>query len=86
MNSPMLIILDPMSKEQLTADDFSEFVINMRQSIGLSRREFAKVMGVNRGTVVFWERGNIIPHDFEAILRTMRIVVKLRIRNRRISA
>ncbi|MGQ4668617.1 helix-turn-helix domain-containing protein [Metabacillus halosaccharovorans] len=86
MEVPFLFLVDPINKEEISSKDFSEFVFNMRHSIGLTRREFALAMGVNRGTVVFWERGNIIPSDFESILKTIRIVVKLRIRNKRLVA
>ncbi|WP_251396480.1 helix-turn-helix domain-containing protein [Metabacillus litoralis] len=73
-----------MNKEKITADDFSEFVTNMRHSIGLTRRDFALAMGVNKGTVVFWERGKIVPCDFASIIKTIRVVVKLRLRNKRL--
>lgn len=36
--SNKLNILDPMNKGQITANDLSEFVTNMRQSIGLIKK------------------------------------------------
>ncbi|WP_368657647.1 helix-turn-helix domain-containing protein [Metabacillus halosaccharovorans] len=86
MKIPLVFLVDPISKEEISPEDFAEFVINMRHSIGLTRRDFALAMGVNRGTVVFWERGNIIPSNFASILNTIRIVVKVRIRNKRLIA
>lgn len=73
-------------EEKVSSKDFGEFVFNMRHSIGLTRREFAAAMGVNTGTISFWERGNKTPDDFLRIIHTIRIVVKLRIKNKRLIA
>ncbi|WP_338788795.1 helix-turn-helix transcriptional regulator [Metabacillus sp. FJAT-53654] len=78
--------LDNFSKELITIEEFSEFVNHMRSSIGLTKREFADAMGVTKSTVINWENAATIPNNVHAIIRTMRIVVKLRIRNSRLIA
>lgn len=45
----------------------------IRLSRGLSKGEFAKLIGVNRNTIFNWESGRCLPHDFlEARLVALR--------------
>lgn len=72
--------------EDITPEDFSDFVQYMRRSISLSKRDFALAMGVTINTINNWEQASTIPQDLHAVIRTMRIVVKLRIKNKRLIA
>lgn len=72
--------------EEITPEDYSEFVQYMRRSIALSKRDFALAMGVTVNTINNWEQAITIPQDVYAVIRTMRIVVKLRIKNKRLIA
>ncbi|WP_299090379.1 helix-turn-helix transcriptional regulator [uncultured Metabacillus sp.] len=78
--------LTPPKKEEITCEDFAEFVYFMRNSIGYTKRTFADAIGVTRRTVINWEQGKGIPYDLYPVLTTIRNVVKLRIKNLRMAA
>jgi DNA-binding transcriptional regulator YiaG len=77
---------DVFMREQVTIEEFAEFIYFMRTSIGLSKRAFALALGVTPRTVINWEQSKSIPHDLYPVLTTIRNVVKLRIKNNRLSA
>jgi transcriptional regulator with XRE-family HTH domain len=41
--------------------DFPGWVRGIRRNLGLTQREFAKVLGTSKQTVVNWERGLAVP-------------------------
>jgi len=73
-------------REYISPKDFSEFVYHMRKSIAFTRRDFAAAMGVSISTIIHWENSKEIPREVHSIVKTMRIVVKLRIKNKRLIA
>lgn len=47
------------------------YVENLRKKLGLSKEDFANLLGVSRGTVVNYEKGKVIPESKFEILRKL---------------
>lgn len=73
-------------REELTVEEFSDFVKFMRQSTGMTRRIFADALGVHYSTVKRWEQSDRLPRDVYPIISTIRTVVKIRIKQNRFIA
>ncbi|MCV9886256.1 helix-turn-helix domain-containing protein [Metabacillus halosaccharovorans] len=75
-----------MSKEEITIEEFSEFVRNMRKSTGLSQTEFANAIGVSFASIQRWEQKKKYPNDIYSVLQNIRDVVKQKIKSKRLIA
>ncbi|MBM7606010.1 DNA-binding transcriptional regulator YiaG [Metabacillus crassostreae] len=73
-------------KEQVTIEEFAEFVYFMRTSIGLTKRSFALALDVTPRTIINWEQSKSLPYDIYPVLTNIRTIVKLYIHNNRMSA
>lgn len=72
--------------EEITIEDFADFVKFMRKSTGMNKKTFANALGVTVTTARAWESGQKIPRDPYSVINTIRNVVKLRIKNKKMSA
>lgn len=66
--------------EELTAEEFAEFLKNMRASINLGQNQFADELGVRKGSYSNWETGQRMPRNYERLIQSVRVLVKSRIR------
>lgn len=73
-------------KEEITIEEFADFVKFMRQSTGLSQLKFGDAVGVSGTLICKWEKAIHYPRDMYKIVENIRHVVKGRIRKNRKSA
>lgn len=71
-------VVEPVSRE-----DFAEFVINMRNSLGMSIRSFGKLSGFSPVTLTSWETQSKYPRCIDQKIKKIRETVKSEIRRRR---
>lgn len=67
-------------KEELTAEEFAEFLKNMRTSINHTKYRFAKELGIRESTYNHLEKGTYRPKEYERIINSVRVLVKQKIR------
>jgi predicted transcriptional regulator len=62
----------------LTKPEFAEYVTYMRESVGLSHEELAKLLGVNTETVKYYEnqKDRRMPRDLHIFLYDFKEVIK----------
>lgn len=70
-------------EEYINKNDFADFVKFMRESINLSKREFADAIGVTDYTVYNWEFAKSMPKKVHAVIKNIRETVKFRIKENR---
>lgn len=71
-------IVEPVSREE-----FAEFVLNMRNSLGMSRQDFGKLSGIPPITLTSWETQYRYPRCIDQKIKKIRETVKSEIRRRR---
>lgn len=69
--------------EQLTKEDFSEFLVNMRNSLGMSQERFGKLTGHSPRTIEKWEREENFPRLVNEKVEKIREIVKREMERRR---
>lgn len=69
-------------KEEITSEEFADFVRFMRQSTGLSQKKFGDAVGVTSTAIGHWELGKHYPRDMHKVINNIRHVVKERIKKR----
>ncbi|MGN7938521.1 helix-turn-helix domain-containing protein [Metabacillus sp. 22489] len=72
--------------EEITIEEFADFVKFMRKSTGMNKKTFANALGVTVTTARAWETGQKLPRDPYNVVNTIRNVVKLRIKNKKMTA
>lgn len=72
--------------EQITQEDFAEFLYNMRRSLGLSREGFSKLSGFSPITLASWEKQSAFPRYVDEKIEKIREVVKAELSKRRKAA
>ncbi|MED4453072.1 helix-turn-helix transcriptional regulator [Metabacillus fastidiosus] len=66
--------------EDLTCEDFSDYLKFMRQSVQMTQKQLADAIGFNYQTVARWEAEKRLPKKINKIIEAIRNEVKLRIK------
>ncbi|MGG3924921.1 helix-turn-helix domain-containing protein [Metabacillus fastidiosus] len=71
---------DEEVEEDLTCEEFSDYLKFMRQSVQMTRKQLADAIDFNFDTVARWETGKRLPSKINTIIEAVRNEVKLRIK------
>lgn len=63
--------------------DFSFYVRNIRQHLGLSERELSYKLGVNRSSILDWEQGKNMPPNKKEIAHLLKNLIRDKNKNKR---
>ncbi|MFY0760229.1 helix-turn-helix transcriptional regulator [Metabacillus dongyingensis] len=66
--------------EELTAEEFGEFLRYMRTSINMNQGRFADELGVRRSNYNKLENGKHMPKKCDRLINSVRVLVKQKIR------
>lgn len=69
--------------EQVSREDFAEFVLNMRNALGMNRPCFSRISGISPRTIASWEKQSVNPREIEDKVIHIREVVKSELQRRR---
>ena len=69
--------------EQVSREDFAEFVLNMRKSLGVNRTDFSRISGISTHTLARWEKQLIYPRKVDEKIKKIRDSVKVELKRRR---
>lgn len=72
-----------MRKSKITPDELSEFLINMRTSLYLSKSKFAKLIGITEPTLSSYENKQYFPQDVYEFVFTVKEAVRGEMKRRR---
>jgi transcriptional regulator with XRE-family HTH domain len=72
-----------LKQRELTPEDISEFLINMRSAIGASQDEFSRMISISPDSLRRYERCERTPRYVEDFCERVRAVVREEIRRKR---
>lgn len=59
-------------EEKMTAEEFGEFLMYMREMLGFSQKEMSDLLGVKSTTYNAYEKGKRLPKNWESVERLLK--------------